>query len=116
MTRLPENGLSKSGNAEKQKSQMHEVIWVEPLSDYRIKVTFSEGVVGEIDMSDDIGKGGVFAPLADPTEFAKVHVDSKLHCVTWPGEIDLCPVSMYKDITDKGSLHRLTGRTEHGRL
>ena len=76
---------------------MHRVVSVEPLDNYRLRVSFDDGLTGEIDLSDTIGKG-VFAALVDPAEFAKVYVGPETHTVAWPGEIDLCPDALYEDI------------------
>ncbi len=76
---------------------MHRVVGVEPLEDYRLHLSFSDGLVGEVDMSDLIGHG-VFEALSDPAEFAKVFVDPETHTVAWPGEIDLCPDSLHEDV------------------
>jgi hypothetical protein len=43
---------------------------------------------------------GVFAALRDPVEFGRVSVLSG--AVTWPGEIDLAPDSMYEEIKKNG--------------
>jgi hypothetical protein len=43
---------------------------------------------------------GVFAALADPVRFEEVYVDYGV--VTWPGEIDLAPDAMHREIKDKG--------------
>lgn len=76
---------------------MHRVASVEPLANNRLRVTFTDGLVGDVDLSDLVGEG-VFASLADPAEFAKVFVDSDTHTVAWPGEIDLCPDSLYEEV------------------
>lgn len=76
---------------------MHRVVSVEPLAEYRLRLSFDDGVVGEVDLSDMVGEG-VFEALTDHAEFAKVYVDPKTHTVAWPGEIDLCPDSLYEDV------------------
>ena len=43
---------------------------------------------------------GVFEPLQDPVFFAKVCIDSG--ALTWPGNIDLAPDAMYKEIKQHG--------------
>lgn len=45
-------------------------------------------------------KAGVFAALRDPTLFAQAHFE--IGVVTWPGEIDLAPDAMYKEIRQHG--------------
>lgn len=76
---------------------MHRVVSVEPLAGYRLRLSFSDGVTGEVDLSDIVGEG-VFQALRDPAEFAKVQVDPETHTVAWPGGIDLCPDSLYEDV------------------
>lgn len=76
---------------------MHRVQSVEPLDNCRLRVSFTDGVMGEVDLSDMIGVG-VFEALKDPQEFAKVFVDPETHTVAWPGELDLCPDSLYEDV------------------
>ncbi len=63
----------------------------------RVRIRFSDGVVGEIDLSSFAGKG-VFAIWNDPEEFAKVFIDPENHTLAWPGGIDLCPETLYRDV------------------
>jgi hypothetical protein len=79
---------------------MHRVVSVKPLSNNRINISFSDGTVGVVDVSDIVGRG-VFAALSDPAEFAKVYVNPESRTVTWPGELDLCPDSLYEDIVSQ---------------
>ena len=76
---------------------MHRVVEVRPLEDYVIWVRFSDGISGEVDLSDLAGKG-VFASWQNPEEFRKVFIDPETHTVAWPGGIDLCPHTLYQDI------------------
>ena len=55
------------------------------------------GVEGEVNLAHLVGKG-VFAVWKDPAEFQKVFIDPESHTVAWPGEIDLCPESLYEDV------------------
>lgn len=69
---------------------------VEPLEGFQIRATFSDGAVKEIDLSELIGKGGVFAPIRDRREiFEQVRVNPESHTVEWPGEVDLDPDVLY---------------------
>jgi len=72
------------------------VIEVEPLEGLQIRATFSDGAIKEIDLSEVIGKGGVFAPIRDRREiFEQVRVNPESHAVEWPGEVDLDPDVLY---------------------
>ncbi|MEN6356241.1 MAG: DUF2442 domain-containing protein [Armatimonadota bacterium] len=76
---------------------MHKAVLVEPLTEYRLRLSFDDGLTGEVDLSNMVGKG-VFEVLADPVEFAKVYIDHDTHTVAWPGEIDLCPDTLYEEV------------------
>lgn len=76
---------------------MHRVASVEPLENSRLRISFTDGLTGEVDLSDIVGEG-VFSALVDPVEFAKVFLDPRTHTVAWPGDIDLCPDSLYQDV------------------
>jgi len=75
---------------------------VKPLSGYRLKVRFQDGLEGLVDMSTLVRSenAGVFAALRDETVFRQVFLE--YGAVTWPGEIDLAPDAMYKEIKKNG--------------
>jgi Protein of unknown function (DUF2442) len=69
---------------------------VEPLEGLRIRATFSDGAVKEIDLSELLAAGGVFAPIRDSREvFEQVRVNPETRTVEWPGEVDLDPEVLY---------------------
>ena len=70
---------------------------VEPLSGYRIHLTYPDGAEGIIDLSADVGRG-VFAPLADEAYFRTVHI-GQYGQIAWSEEIEICPDSAYQEIT-----------------
>jgi hypothetical protein len=65
---------------------------------YRLWVRFSDGTEGEVDLSGLVGKG-VFDAWRDPSVFESVRVDQEAGTVVWPGDIDLAPDALYKDIS-----------------
>lgn len=85
----------------------HKVPWrvtrVKALSGFRLLVRFVDGLEGEVDASGLIlsKKAGVFATLADPRKFSEAYVE--LGAVTWPGELDLAPDTMYDEIKRNGA-------------
>lgn len=76
---------------------------VEVMPNWRLKVTFNDGLQGLVDMEREVHgpDAGVFAELADPQRFAAASVIFGV--VTWPGEIDLAPDAMHAEIKARGS-------------
>ena len=70
---------------------------VEPREGFRIWLEFSDGASGEVDLSHLAGKG-VFQAWDDRKFFEQVSLDD-YPTVTWPGEIDLCPETLYVSVT-----------------
>ena len=74
-------------------------IHVEPLADYRVHLTYSDGAEGIIDLSANVGRG-VFATLADEAFFRTVHI-GRYGQIAWSEDIEICPDSAYEEITGK---------------
>jgi hypothetical protein len=69
---------------------------VKPLEGFWIRATFSDGAVKEIDLSELLAGGGVFAPIHQHREvFEQVRVNPETRTVEWPGEVDLDPEVLY---------------------
>ncbi len=75
-----------------------DVIAVEALEEYRIRVSFKDGVCGEVDLSHLAGQG-VFQAWCDRAFFEDVFISHGT--VSWKGEIDLDPCQLYMDVTGK---------------
>ena len=84
---------------------MHRIIEAKPLPGFRVWVKFSDGVEGTADLSDLAGKG-VFEAWKDPEFFESIFIDPESRTIAWPGGIDLCPDSLYEEITGKGILSK----------
>jgi Protein of unknown function (DUF2442) len=69
---------------------MLNVTRVEHRGGYRLWLQFNDGAEGEVDLRDELD-GPVFAPLRDPTEFARVRVDPEIRTITWPNGADFAP-------------------------
>ena len=74
-------------------SAAYDVQAVEYLGGYRLRLTFADGLVGEVDLASkfDTDVGPVFEPLRDPSFFAKVQLDAELGTIVWPNGADLAP-------------------------
>jgi hypothetical protein len=77
-------------------SAMLQVIEVEPLSGHRLRVTFNDGVVREVDCSFLL-HGRLGEPLRDPAYFAQVRVDPEARTVVWPNGLDPAPEILHGD-------------------
>jgi len=76
------------------------VTHVRHLQDYRLELTFSNGVRAELDFRHKIvGRGGVFKPLEDLDFFRSVRVDPEIGTLVWPNEVDFCPDVLYSEAT-----------------
>lgn len=71
----------------------YEVRAVEHLGGHRLRLTFADGVTGDVDLGDRfVGPvGPMFEPLLDVDYFAQVVVDEELGTVVWPNGADLAP-------------------------
>jgi hypothetical protein len=72
---------------------------VEPLSGYRLRVRYADGVEGIIDLSEQVRRG-VFAPLRDDALFRNVQIGDRGQ-IAWSDDLDICPDSAYLEITGK---------------
>ena len=72
-------------------------ISVKALPKHRIFIRYSDGVEGEIDLSEFATKK-LFAAWQDPEFFQKVEV-GPYRQIRWSDEIELCPDSLYMRLT-----------------
>ena len=78
---------------------LYDVVEVKALSDFKVWVRFEDGLEGEADLSDLVGRG-VFRRWTDnPSEFLQARVDAESGTIVWPGGLDVAPDRLYRDIT-----------------
>ena len=73
---------------------MVKVTRVERLGEYSLRLTFSDGVVGDVDLANELW-GEMFEPLRDMAEFNSVSVDPELGTLVWPNGADLDPEGLH---------------------
>jgi hypothetical protein len=93
---------------------LKDVIEVRPMDDYRLWLRFEDGVEGVVDLTTCLEFKGVFAPLAEPQQFAGVQVDPGLGSVSWPCGADLDPTCSIRSSPARRS-HRSIPRTPEKR-
>jgi hypothetical protein len=76
--------------------QLVDVTAVEVVGDYRLRLTFADGTVGDVDFADREWRG-VFEPLRDPSYFARVEINPEGGTITWPDGLDMAPEPLYAE-------------------
>lgn len=80
-------------------SGMVRISGVEVVRGFVVRLTFTDGTVGELDLEPLIW-GPVFEPhRSDPGFFARVHVDDISGTIPWPNDTDLDPDVLYARVT-----------------
>jgi Protein of unknown function (DUF2442) len=69
---------------------MLQVIDVQPLDPYWLRLSFNDGVVRDVDCSFLL-RGTLGEPLRDPAYFRQVRVDRDSRTVVWPNGLDPAP-------------------------
>jgi hypothetical protein len=78
-------------------SALPRVISVVVRGHYELRLTFSDGVVRDVDLSRLRERGSIFEPLRDPDYFAQVVVDPEAGTIVWPNGADLDPLVLHGD-------------------
>jgi hypothetical protein len=76
--------------------QLVDITGVEVIGEYRLRLTFADGTIGDVDFRGREWRG-VFEPLGDPAEFARVDVDREAGTISWPGGLDMAPEPLYDE-------------------
>ena len=80
---------------------------VEPREGYRVWLRYSDGAVGEVDLSDLAGRG-VFTAWDDRSCFESVRITSH-RAIAWGQDIELCPDALYMRLTGKSVAEVMPG-------
>jgi hypothetical protein len=78
---------------------LKDVVKVEALKDFHLRLEFEDGAKGEVDIRKLIKFRGVFEPIKDEAFFAKVEVNPEWGTVFWPNGADLDPDVLYSLVT-----------------
>jgi len=69
------------------------------VENHKVFLRFNHGVQGEADLKDVIDRYRVAAPLSEPAEFAKFHLDS-WPTLCWECGFDIAPEALYQMVID----------------
>ena len=67
----------------------------EYLEDYKLQLTFNDGVVKVVDLRDEL-YGEIFEPLKDVSLFKQVVVNEETNTIEWPNGADFAPEFLYE--------------------
>lgn len=76
--------------------QLVDITGVEVIGEYRLRLTFEDGTVGDVDFAGRDWRG-VFEPMRDPAYFARVTVDPEAGTIAWPDGLDMAPEPLYAE-------------------
>ncbi|HEY4832019.1 MAG TPA: DUF2442 domain-containing protein [Waddliaceae bacterium] len=76
------------------------IVACKPRPNYCVWIRFDDGLEGEVDLHDLVGKG-VFAAWASIEFFNQVRVDLRTDTLSWGQEIDLDPYVLREKISNK---------------
>lgn len=77
-----------------KRKQLPRVKTAEVIGDFVVRVTFSDDVTREVDLSNFL-RGPIFEELHDPARFAELTVDPQLGTIVWPNGADIDPDVLY---------------------
>jgi hypothetical protein len=72
------------------------IVTVVHLGDFRLRLTFSDGLVRELDF-EGVFEKGVLESLRDVRTFSSVVVDEVAGTIAWPNGVDLDPDVLHGD-------------------
>jgi hypothetical protein len=81
----------------------------EPLDGYRLRVSFNDGLVRDVDCSFLL-HGTLGEPLRNPDYFRQAQVDNEARTVVWPNGLDPAPELLHGDY-ERATPPRSTSRT-----
>lgn len=85
-----------------------DVIKVKVLNDYKLHLTFEDGVSGDVDIAKLVSFKGVFEPLKNREFFSQVKVNPDIGTICWNNGADLSPTFLHESIQAKknSSVHK----------
>ena len=81
---------------------MNEVASIAYRGGYVYHVIFDDGMEGDVDLGEYIGKGPVFAPLTDPAYFRTARIEGGT--ISWPNGADIAPETLYEELETSAAL------------
>jgi hypothetical protein len=68
---------------------------VRHVGEYRLKITFNDGSIKEVDLSGEL-HGEVFLPLKNVELFKQVSINPETNTIEWPNGADFAPEFLHE--------------------
>jgi hypothetical protein len=79
---------------------MLEVTTAEHIGGHRLRLRFSNGDEGTVDLSDALW-GPMFEPLKDVATFQRFEISPVLHTICWDNDADLAPEYLHEKMAEQ---------------
>jgi hypothetical protein len=84
---------------------LDDIVGAEARADFRLWIRFEDGLQGEVDLSDLVGRGVFKCWEDDPSGFQELEVDPASGTVVWRGGLDVAPDRLYSEVAMSTGWH-----------
>jgi hypothetical protein len=74
----------------------NDVITIEYRSGHVFRIVFDNGLEADVDLTEYLDAGPVFAPLKDPAFFQQARIEGGT--IVWPNGADIAPETLYEKV------------------
>ena len=78
---------------------LKDIIRVQLADGYILRLTFEDGMEGDVDISRLIDFTGVFSKLKDIAFFKSVSINAEFGTIVWPNGADIDPDVLYAEVS-----------------
>lgn len=87
--------------------ELNEVVSIEYRQGHVYHVVFDDGLAGDVDFSEYLGRGPIFEPLGDLVFFQQARIEGGT--ISWPNGADVAPETLYEKVQSAKERLQRTG-------